>query len=315
MEKIIDNRTKSITDCKIANVKVLYPACDVAIEMLESKSIKLTADMLKAADVSESIDGFRKSASYIYNAAKKCRIIRESYGLSGADCADTDEMNKTAEAESELRSALGTFFSMFGKRYPRTEKGADRPLYNVTGADLVMVGAESQAALNAVNGDESKVEEEFLGRLMWAVARLLTGKPFMTMTDEEAESIKAEADKAASERATKAAESRKKNAEKRAEQARAEKAKQTEYDNIKAENERLKKNVVDRELFVAAVNAMPLSDDQKRMLIDCAYAVKGSAEAALLRVQVSKLYNTEEKPEVPALANQNPIECESTEVA
>ena len=305
MEKIIDNRTKSITDCKIANVKVLYPACDVAIEMLESKSIKLTADMLKAADVSESIDGFRKSAAYIYNAAKKCRIIRESYGLNGADCVDTDEMNKTAEAESELRSALGTFFSMFGKRYPRTEKGAD----------LVMVGAESQAALNAVNGDESKVEEEFLGRLMWAVARLLTGKPFITMTDEEAASIKAGADKAASERAAKAAESRKKNAEKRAEQARSEKAKQTEYDSIKAENERLKKNVVDRELFVAAVNAMPLSDAQKRMLIDCAYAVKGSAEAALLRVQVSKLYNTEVKPGVPALANQNPIECESTEVA
>lgn len=310
----ITNNTKTITDCNIKNVKALYPLCDVAIDVLDNHKTSVKASDLKAAGVVESLEGIQKTAGGIYDTANKLRVLRESVGISGANCDDTDSLHNTRETEQKLRALCATWFTYFGKRNPRTEKGSDRPLYSLTNADLLTLGAECQSALTETKGNTSKVYTVFLVHLLKMTARILKGEPFMTLPEGELEKIKAAAAEAAAKRAEKAAETRKKNEVKKAAERAARVKEKAEFDQLKAETEEARKNVLDRELMVAAINAMPLTFAQKRLLLDCSSAVKNSAEAAIAWTQVKAMTSDSATEKDELFFNQGTVVYEYNEV-
>lgn len=316
----LNNMTERITDCRIKNVVALYPLCDVAIDMMEGNKTTITETMLKAAGVVESLDGILKTATAIYDESERLQALRESVGLNGSEGRDTADLYQMAETEKAFRKNCDTWFMMFGRRAARTAKGAERPLYSLVTADVLTIGAERQAALTAAKGDKSKAYQKFAVRLMWATGRILEGKPLSTMSQEELEDIKQTEREKASERAEKAAKTRKKNEEKKAQERATRATEKAEYEKAKKEVEEARKNVVDRELLVAAINAMPLTLEQKMFLLDCTRAVKGSAEAAMAWTKLNAAMGKTEKPanvptERKALESSNPIDCDFTEVA
>lgn len=317
MERTINNQSKRITDVRVKNVVALYPMCDIAIDMMENAKTTLTESMLKSAGVVESFDGVIKCATAIYDTSERLQALRESAGLNGAVANDTSDLHQMHETEQAFRENCNTWFMMFGRRAARTAKGAERPLYSIVTADVLTIGAERQAAFTSAKGDKTKAYQKFAVRLMWATGRILEGKPLSVMSEDELNDIKEEERKKADERSEKAQKTRKANEAKKAKERADRAAEKAEYERAKQEAEEARKNVVDLELLVAAINAMPLTLAQKMFLLDCAHAVKGSTEAAMAWAKLNEAMgkaetNTEEHE---ALAESNPIDCDCTEVA
>lgn len=252
----------------IKNVKSLSPLCDVAVKAYDEKR-NITAVELQEAKVSESYDGLLKNATHIYDLAILVIELRRKNGISDAKAlADTDELFHLDDTQRDLKKSLDLWYSAFGKRNPRTEKGADRPLYSITNSDYVQVGYLCHQAEAEVGADTAKLHDTFLKLMVWSTARILKGEPMGTIPEKDLKAAEKANRDAMSERAKKAAETRKANEQAKAEAARKQREEEKRVKTMEARLAKMESEAISVAKVIAMVQASHATEDEKTAIIN-----------------------------------------------
>lgn len=288
MATTFENRTKTITECNIANLHALDPMCDVAHDVLVNHKTRVTADDFKAAGVILTFDKVYEKAGIIYDKAELAERMRQANGLCGAHAADTDDLHPIAEVEGELRDALNAWFMYFGTREPRraqapAEQGKNRnqtpkyrPLYSVKSTDYYTIGKiAKQAQEMATSTTDKAVYDQFFINLLTVTARIIYGEPLTVIPDENIQAVMAKAEEKRKERADRANETRKANEQAKAEEARQKREEEKRVKAIEAENERLKADAINTAKVIALIQASHATRKEKDAIIE---ALCGKAE-------------------------------------
>lgn len=188
----------------------------------------ISADELKKFDETITIKNLRDMSDRIYTDVAAVATLREI----SANSEKEEDKENLAIAVTNARKSLGAWFKTMGKR---TKDDKVKPLYNVTDADLVLLGEMAADARSMSNGNVANMADKFFELLVIQTGRLVESKPLARLSESDLKKAKAAVNKA---RKDKAAETRRKNAEQAAEEekAQAEQAEKVEQaENVLAQ--------------------------------------------------------------------------------
>ena len=195
--------------------------------------------------------------------------LRRKNGIADAKAlADTDELFHLDDTQRDLKKSLDLWYSAFGKRNPRTEKGADRPLYSITNSDYVQAGYLGHQAEAEVGEDTAKLHDTFLKLMVWSTARILKGEPMGTIPEKDLKAAEKANREAMSERAKKAAETRKANEQAKAEVARKQREEEKRVKTMEARLAKMESDAKNVAKVIAMVQASHATEDEKTAIIN-----------------------------------------------